>query len=251
MSRRKSATYSEETGKNEHDTMKRPLTQTYALAKKLTIVFLTLSIGGTLLFRYLTPPFSSVMAIQSVSPTVHNPAGKILQRWVPLSEISCHLIRAVTASEDQRFETHPGFDFEAIKSAFRHNQHKTSIRGGSTISQQTAKNLFLWHGRSFVRKGVEAYFTLLIEVLWPKKRIIEMYLNIIEMGDGIYGAEAAANTYFNKPASALTKAESALLAAILPSPKTRDPMRPSRHVQAKKNWILDQMARMPTTRLCK
>jgi monofunctional biosynthetic peptidoglycan transglycosylase len=190
------------------------------------------------------------MALQSVSPTPFNPRGEILQKWVPLSRISCHLIQAVQASEDQKFETHSGFDISAIKAALRHNLKGNRVRGGSTITQQTAKNLFLWHRRSFVRKAFEAYFTFLIETIWSKRRIMEMYLNIIEMGNGIYGAEAAADVYFSKSAADLSREESALLAGILPSPKKRNPTRPSLRLKNKKDWILEQMARMPATTLC-
>ena len=221
-----------------------------AILLKLVLLFMLTSIGFTLLFRFVPPPFSGVMATQSVSATPSNPKGEIRQQWVSIDRISCHLVRAVVAAEDQKFEHHIGFDISAIQAALRHNLSGGAIRGGSTISQQTAKNLFLWTRRSLLRKGLEAYFTILLETLWSKKRIMEVYLNYIELGDGIYGAESAARTYFKKSAKTLTIAESALLAAMLPSPKTRNPLQPSRRLQRKQTWVMHQMGRMNTSHLC-
>jgi monofunctional glycosyltransferase len=227
------------------------------LLLRLILCFCTLSLGMTVLFRYVSPPFSSLMATQFVSDRVGKRVGKkkrapikIKQTWVPLERISCHFVRAVMAAEDQKFEFHSGFDLTAIQVALKHNLSGKRIIGGSTISQQTAKNLFLWPTRSFVRKGFEAYFTLLMEAIWSKRRIMEVYLNIIELGEGVFGAEAASKTYFNKSAKYLTKSESALLAAILPSPRTRTPTISSRLVNRRKHWIMDQMRRMKTSTLC-
>ena len=231
------------------DGIEQKKTQKKHTLAKILLGLIAMTIGLTLVFRYLPPPFFGIMvsrqlvSYQNVKPIHH--------RFVPLSKISCNLIQAILAAEDQRFGKHNGFDTEAIKAAVHNNLSGRPLRGGSTISQQTAKNLFLWPSRSWLRKGLEVYFTFLIERLWSKARIMEIYLNIIEMGDNIYGAEAAAKTYFGKSAIRLTKAESALIAAILPSPLRRDPTHPSPRLRKKQRWILDQMARMRPTPLCK
>ena len=162
-------------------------------------------------------------------------------RWVDLNRISPNLPLAVVASEDQKFPEHWGFDVEAIEKAYELNQHSHRVHGASTISQQVAKNLFLWSGRSYFRKGLEAYFTLLIEAIWPKRRIIEVYLNIAEFGYGTYGAEAAAQRFFKKPAARLSRSESAVLAAVLPNPQRLSASMPSAYVQTRRDWILGQM----------
>lgn len=161
--------------------------------------------------------------------------------WVPLEEINEKLQLAVVCSEDQNYLKHSGFDWGAIKKAMAQNKKGKRIRGGSTITQQTAKNVFLWPGRSYVRKGLEAYFTFLIEVIWSKERIMEVYLNSIEMGDGIYGAEAAAQHWYKKSAKNLTKDEAASIAAILPNPVKYVANPPGKYVQVRKNWIKQQM----------
>lgn len=168
---------------------------------------------------------------------------RLSKKWKPLSEISASMPLAVKASEDQKFEEHFGFDLEAIEKAQKYNaKHKgRRLKGASTISQQTAKNVFLWQGRSWFRKGMEVYFTFLIELFWPKERIMEMYLNVIEMGDGIYGVEAASQEYFKKPASKLNNSEAALIAACLPNPRKWNPAKPTRYIQRKKTWILKHM----------
>jgi monofunctional biosynthetic peptidoglycan transglycosylase len=162
---------------------------------------------------------------------------------VDRSEISAQAMLAVMASEDQLFYEHSGFDWERIQAAMRHNERRPNkIRGGSTISQQTAKNVFLWQGRSYVRKGLELYFTFLIETFWGKKRILEVYLNVIEMGRGVFGIEAAARTYFKKPASRLNRQEAAMIAAVLPSPK-RYKIKPlSNYVAGRSRFIQTQMS---------
>ena len=167
-------------------------------------------------------------------------------RWVDLEQISPHAAVAVIASEDQLFPYHTGFDFKSIREAIRANERQAArkrprLRGGSTITQQVAKNLFLWSGRSYLRKGLEAYFTLLIEVSWPKERILEVYLNIAQFGDGIYGVEAAAQRYWRKPASQLDRWEAATLAAVLPNPIRLRANAPSPYVQLRRDQILAQM----------
>jgi monofunctional biosynthetic peptidoglycan transglycosylase len=162
-------------------------------------------------------------------------------QWVSLEQISPHAAIAVIASEDQQFPFHTGFDFDSIREAVRASEHGRRLRGASTISQQVAKNLFLWPGHSFVRKGLEAYFTVLIEVLWPKERILEMYLNVAQFGNGIYGVEAAARRFWHEPARRVSSTEAALLAAVLPDPLRMHAERPSRYVLTRRDQILGQM----------
>jgi monofunctional biosynthetic peptidoglycan transglycosylase len=167
-------------------------------------------------------------------------------RWADLEQISPHAAVAVIASEDQLFPFHTGFDFRSIREAIRRNEaqagkRRPRIRGGSTISQQVAKNLFLWPGKSYLRKGLEAYFTLLIELTWPKERILEVYLNVAQFGDGIYGVEAAAQRFWRKPAARLNRYEAATLAAVLPNPLRLRANAPSPYVQLRRDQILAQM----------
>ncbi len=166
---------------------------------------------------------------------------KLKKNWIPLEEISPNLQLAVICSEDQNFLEHHGFDFDAIEKAAEHNEHSKHKRGASTISQQTAKNVFLWPGRSWVRKGLEVYFTFLIETIWSKQRIMEVYLNVIEFGDGIYGAQAASKEFFKQDAKKLSREQSALLASVLPNPFKFQVKSPSVYVRARQNWILGQM----------
>ncbi len=184
------------------------------------------------IYRFVPPPVTPLMLIRLGQ-------GKGLDyRWRPLSRISPALVQAAVAAEDARFCTHHGFDFEAMRKAWAHNERRPGrVRGGSTISQQTAKNVFLWPGRSLLRKGVEAYFTVLIEALWGKRRIMETYLNVVEMGPGIYGAEAAANRYFKTDAAGLSNLEASRLAAILPSPLKWKAASPGPYVQRRSRRI--------------
>jgi monofunctional biosynthetic peptidoglycan transglycosylase len=158
--------------------------------------------------------------------------------WVPLSEISINMQKAVIASEDGTFLSHNGFDFTAMKKAFKNNNRGRKLKGGSTISQQTAKNIFLWQGRSYLRKGLEAYFTLLIEVVWGKERIMEVYLNSIEMGEGVYGVEAAAQHWYGTSAANLTKNQAAGIAAILPNPRKYKATNSSSYIENRKSKIM-------------
>ncbi len=203
---------------------------------------LAASAGSVLLLRWVDPPISAFMAETALSAWIRRDHSyEFRHRWVDLTQISPNLALAVVASEDQKFPDHWGFDVEAIEKAYSLNQHSHRIRGASTISQQVAKNLFLWSGRSYVRKGIEAYFTLLIEGCWPKRRILEVYLNIAEFGYGTYGAEAAAQRYLHKSAARLTRSDAALMAAVLPSPQRFLITAPSAYVQRRRAWILDQM----------
>ena len=161
--------------------------------------------------------------------------------WEPLERISPHAAMAAIAAEDQLFPFHAGFDFESIRKAVQHNAKSKRKRGASTISQQVAKNIFLWPGRSWLRKGLEVWFTVLIEALWPKERILEVYLNIAEFGPGTYGVQAAASKFFGKDAARLTRREAATLAAVLPNPKRLRADRPSAYVQRRRDAIMGQM----------
>ncbi len=204
------------------------------LAKLFTLALLigvALPLTVVLIYRVVPVPLTPLMVSRAVE------GRGIDHRWKPLNEISPNLVRAVVAAEDARFCEHMGFDIEAMRRAFANNQKGGRVRGGSTISQQTAKNVFLWEGRSDLRKGLEAYFTLLIETGWGKHRIMEVYLNSIEWGPGIYGAEAAAQRIFKKPARDLTVTQAARLAAILPSPLKWKAARPGPYVARRSRRI--------------
>ncbi|HVY82011.1 MAG TPA: monofunctional biosynthetic peptidoglycan transglycosylase [Steroidobacteraceae bacterium] len=208
----------------------------------LLLAFMVLTVLPVLLLRWIDP-FTSSFMIQAKARAIS--AGQsgyeTHYRWVDLEQISPHAALAVIASEDQQFPFHAGFDLKSIRQAVRENAHRKRPRGASTISQQVAKNLFLWNGASYVRKGIEAWLTVLIETLWPKERILEMYLNIAQFGPGVYGVEAASQRYFRKPASRLTRAEAATLAAVLPNPVRMHADRPSPYVMSRRDWILGQM----------
>ena len=200
------------------------------------------SVLATASLRWIDPFFTAFMAEAQIAAWMSRDSNYVSRHtWVDLDRISPNLPLAVVASEDQKFPEHWGFDVEAIEKAYALNQHNHKVRGASTISQQVAKNLFLWSGRSYFRKGLEAYFTVLIESLWPKRRILEIYLNIAEFGLGTYGAEAAAQRFFHKPAARLTRADAAVLAAVLPNPEHYSAAAPSRYVQQRREWILGQM----------
>jgi len=208
----------------------------------LVMICILASVVAVASLRWINPPYTAFMAEAQVAAWMQRGSRyDFRHRWVGLNEISPNLPLAVVASEDQKFPEHWGFDVAAIEKAYALNQHSHKVRGASTISQQVAKNLFLWSGRSYFRKGLEAYFTVLIESLWPKRRILEVYLNIAEFGYGTYGAEAAAQRFFHKPASRLTRADCAVLAAVLPSPQHYSAAAPSRYLQQRRDWILRQM----------
>ncbi|HEX5743426.1 MAG TPA: monofunctional biosynthetic peptidoglycan transglycosylase [Flavobacteriaceae bacterium] len=208
---------------------------------KIAISFVVISVASVILFRWIPVHYTPLMVIRSIEQLVDGEKAVLSHQWVSLDKISNNLAKAVIVSEDQKFIQHFGFDFEAIEKAFEGNQKGRKIKGGSTITQQTAKNVFLWPQRSYIRKGFEMYFTFLIEVFWSKQRILEVYLNSIEMGNGIYGAEAAAQHWFRKPAAKLTKYEAASIAAILPNPRKYKAKGSSNYVERRKNWIVRQM----------
>jgi monofunctional glycosyltransferase len=190
------------------------------------------------LLRFVPPPGSALMVQRWAEARAAGRSFRLRYDWVPTREIAPSLRAAVIASEDQRFFEHAGFDWKAMESAVGEWQRGDGLRGASTISQQVAKNLFLWPGRSFVRKALEAWLTLYLEVLWPKERILEVYLNVAELGDGIFGAEAAALHHFGRRAAQLSSYESALLAAMLPTPRRSSPTRPSPYLLERQQWIL-------------
>lgn len=207
---------------------------------KIVLWFVVLSVLSVLFFRWVPVPFTPLMVSRSFEysggdkfDTQHD--------WVPIEEISPNLQKAVIASEDATFLSHHGFDFSAMYKAYKNNNKGKRIKGGSTISQQTAKNVFLWQGRSYVRKVFEAYFTMLIELLWSKERIMEVYLNSIEMGKGVYGAQAAAQHWYGKDCSSLTKREAAGIAAILPNPLKYKAVNSTNYINRKKGRIMRHM----------
>jgi monofunctional glycosyltransferase len=208
---------------------------------------LLLPIVPVLVYRFVPPPVTPLMVIRSVS------GAPIRERWVPLRHISPSLIRAVIASEDETFCSNDGFDWTQLDIAWHEFLSGRAPRGASTITMQTAKNLFLWPGRSFLRKGIEAYFTFLLDLLWSKQRIMETYLNIIEWGDGIYGAEMAARLHFGTSAAALTPREAALFAAVLPNPRRWSPAHPTSHIEERAATIRARMPAMavPSARGCR
>jgi monofunctional glycosyltransferase len=207
--------------------------------------FVVITVTQVLVLRWVPPMTSAFMVARQIDAITdgdwsYRPSYE-WQRWENLSPT---LPISLVAAEDQKFPHHNGFDFEAIDKAMVSNGRGRKVRGASTISQQVAKNLFLWSGRSYLRKGLEAWYTVLIELLWPKQRILEVYANIAEFGDGVYGAEAAAKTFFGKPAARLSASESARLAAVLPNPKTYNARKPGRYVQRRANWIERQVRRL-------
>ena len=213
--------------------------------KRAVILLLCLWVAGILLFSFLPVPFSAVMVERQVSAWLTGDFGYVAHSdWVPMSEISSPMALAVMAAEDQKFPEHWGFDVDAIQSVLDSDKDGGKMRGASTLSQQTAKNLFLWDGRSWIRKGLEAGLTVGIETVWTKRRILTVYLNIVEFGDGVFGVEQAAQHFFHKPASKLTASQAALLAAVLPNPHLFKVNAPSAYVIRRQQWILRQMSQL-------
>ncbi len=210
---------------------------------KCCLWFIILSIASTILFRFVPIPVTPLMLQRLIEQKSDDQDFELHKDWKSLDEISSNLPLAVVTAEDQKFEEHYGFDLDAIEKAQKYNErHKgKKVKGASTISQQTAKNVYLWPSRSWIRKGFEVYFTFLIEIFWSKERIMEVYLNVIEMGPGIYGAEAASHYYFHKPAIKLSREESAAIAAILPNPNKWSAAHPTPYISRKKYWILRHM----------
>jgi monofunctional biosynthetic peptidoglycan transglycosylase len=204
------------------------------------VVWLIASVGLVLALRWLPPPTTAVMLERPSS------MRDMKYVWRDRPQIAASVARAVIAGEDQRFLAHHGFDFESMQRALEDYRAGDELRGASTITQQVAKNLFLWSGRSFVRKGLEAYFTVLLEACWSKQRILEMYLNVVELGDGVFGVEAAAQRFYGVHANALSVQQAALLAAVLPNPRRLRVDKPSDYVRERQSWIFGQMQLLET-----
>jgi monofunctional biosynthetic peptidoglycan transglycosylase len=213
--------------------------------RRLALAALLLMLLGPALpiaaLRFAPPLGSALMAQRWVEARAAGRSFRVHYDWVPFSRISPSLRAAVVVSEDQRFYQHGGFDWESMQDALGDWRDGRKLRGASTISQQVAKNLFLWPGRSLLRKALEAWLTLWIEWLWPKQRILEVYLNVVELGDGVFGVEAAARRYFGRSAASLGRSEAALLAAVLPSPRRSSVAHPSRWLRERQQWILRQI----------
>lgn len=216
--------------------------------KAAALLFVS-SVLAVLVLRWVPPPTSGVMIERRLGAFVAGTPYSLSYRWVPWDRIAKTAGQAAVAAEDQHFPTHHGFDFESLQRAIDAHEEGRRLRGASTISQQVAKNVFLWSGRSFVRKGLEAYFTVLIELMWPKRRILEVYLNVAELGPGVFGVEAASQRFFGKPAAKLTASDAALLTAVLPNPIRLRADRPSAYVEGRRAWILRQMAQLGGTAL--
>lgn len=221
--------------------MRKILGRIWTIVWKTCMAFFILSIVSVIIFRWMPVPITPLMVIRNIEQ-IGDGKGIVMEHdWVSLEEISPKLQLAVVCSEDQNYLKHFGVDWGAIQKAMKENEKGKRVRGGSTITQQTAKNVFLWQGRSYLRKGLELWFTLLIEVFWSKERIMEVYLNSIEMGNGIYGAEAASQHWFHKSAKKLTKDEAAAIAAILPNPIRYKANPASSYISQRKAWIKQQM----------
>ncbi len=214
------------------------------VASRVLVYFLLVSVIWVIALRFINPPITLLMILRNIERKATGKPFKTEKKWVKFEDINDSMKRAAVSAEDQLFLKHIGFDVKAIEKAFASNAKGKKVKGGSTISQQTAKNVFLWPGRSYVRKGFEAYFTLLIEIFWSKERILEVYLNVIEMGDGIYGAEAAAQAYYHKSCTNLTKSEAALIAACFPNPLRWTPKNPTRYIRHRQYLILRNMKRL-------
>jgi monofunctional glycosyltransferase len=226
-------------GKLKSSKPKTRLGKILRILRNLLIIFLIITILPVFIYKWVNPPITPLMIIRKFE------GNSINKKWVPIEEMSSNLPIAAIAAEDDEFMTHHGFDMDAMQKAYEKNQKQPNqIRGGSTISQQTAKNVFLWPHRDYLRKGLEAWFTVLIEFIWGKERIMEVYLNVVEMGDGIYGMEAASQEYYKKPASKLSKPQAAALISVLPNPHIFKVLKPSAHTQAYRNAILYRMYKM-------
>ena len=218
-----------------------------SLFRRLLKLLLWLMLASALLvlvLRWVPPPGTALMVERKIDSWLDNQPIDLQRSWRPWNELPDDLKMAVIAGEDQKFADHWGFDLAAIQAALEHNQQGRSLRGASTLSQQVAKNLFLWSGRSWLRKGLEVWFTGLLEVLWPKQRILEVYLNSVEWEDGVFGAEAAAQYHFKLGAPYLSRQQASLLAAVLPNPREWSASRPSAHISRRASWIRQQMRQL-------
>jgi monofunctional glycosyltransferase len=213
----------------------------WLVLKYSILAFLIFSISGVLLYKFIPVPFTALMFQRAYEQAADGKKMHIKHQWVAIDKISPNMILAAIAAEDNNFANHYGIDFEAIEKAQKFNKRSKRLRGASTITQQTCKNVYLWIGRNYIRKGLEVYYTLMVETFWSKKRIMEVYLNSIEMGNGIFGIEAASQAYFKKPASKLSRSEAALIAAAFPNPRKRNPASPGNYLINRQQTILSIM----------
>ena len=231
-------------------TMQHPLIQKlWRFFKIGLIIFLIFSVSGVLIYRFFPVPFTPLMCQRVIEQAIHGEKIHLRHDWIPIEKMSPNIIQAAIAGEDNNFVNHYGVDFEAIKKAQKYNKRGKRIRGASTITQQTCKNVYLWLGRNYLRKGLEVYFTFLVETVWSKERIMEVYLNVIETGNGIYGVEKASQTYFKKSSARLSQAEAALIAALLPSPRKYSATNPGPYMQKRKNQIQALMGKIETLKI--
>ena len=221
----------------------------WVFSKYFVLLFLLFTISGVVIYRFIPVPFTSLMFQRMCEDVGKGRKIHICHKWVPYEKISPYMIQAVIASEDNNFVHHFGIDYEAIQKAYEHNKKGRRIRGASTITQQTSKNVFLWIDRTYLRKSIELYYTYMIEIIWGKHRIMEVYLNSIEMGDGIFGIESASLTYFHKHASKLTKGEAAIIAAAFPNPRKRNPASPGGYLVGRQQAIMNLMSKLPPVEL--
>lgn len=217
---------------------------------RLILIFLVGSVGLTALYIIIDPPLTPLMLLRMVEGVFDGKSVGIDKEWKNYDEVSPYIFKAVMSGEDAHFLQHNGFDWKAIERARKINEQRKGKRliGASTISMQTSKNVFLWPGRNYIRKGLEAYFTVLIEAFWSKRRILEVYVNVVEWGDGIYGVEAASQHYFHKSAKDLTAREAALLAAVLPNPRRWSPAEPTGYIKKRQGFIQSRMPGIPLPR---
>ncbi len=220
---------------------KKKLINIFKWLLKFAIIFFIGSVLIIFLMRWINPITSSVMVQRQISNFIEGDFELVKYHWVDYDNVSKYVPIAIVAAEDQNFPNHWGFDFKQIEKAMKQNKRGKRIRGASTITQQVAKNLFLWEGKSFVRKGIEAYFTILIELLWDKKRILEVHMNIAEFGQNIFGVGIASIAYFKKPPDKLTINQASLLAAVLPNPIRYSVVKPSGYVRGRQTWIIKQI----------
>jgi len=221
------------------------------LVARLVVGFVVVSLSAVLVYRFVDPPLTPLMVARVVETVAAGKPVAIARRWVGLDAVSPALVRSVLAAEDSRFFDHHGIDLDALRRAWEYNARWRGrrLRGAGTVTMQAARNVFLWQGRSYLRKGLEVYFATLVDAVWGKRRVLEVYLNVIEWGDGVYGVEAAAQRYFGVPASQLGPREAALLAAALPAPRRSNPAAPSRYLANRAAIIAARAARLSLARL--
>jgi monofunctional glycosyltransferase len=215
----------------------------------VVLFFFLFTISGVIIYRIIPVPFTPLMIQRVFEQMADGKKIHLSHQWVPIEKISPNMVLAAVSAEDNNFTNHFGVDFEAIEKAQKHNKKAKRLHGASTITQQTCKNVYLWLGRNYFRKGLELYYTFMVEVVWNKKRIMEVYLNSIEMGNGIFGVEAAARAYFKKPASQLTRGESALIVAAFPNPRKRNPASPNSYLIKRQQAILASMNNIEKVKL--